>query len=127
MAQVCHKIFNSINRRDIIIDLYKLLKQENFISVLNREKLEAMSYKNPIRDAVLKQCPEVADGLFTPYGSNLSGDEILSILCEAICPKLTNPGGKITLFNNVLLCSFLIKIFNTLLFLHIIRYMLLII
>ena len=80
--------------------------------IFNREKLEAKSYENPIRCAVLKQCPEVADGLFTPYGSNLSGDEILSILCEAICPKLTNPGGKITLFNNVLLCSFLINIFN---------------
>ena len=80
--------------------------KKTLFDLLNREKLEAKSYENPIRDAVLKQCPEVAEGLFTPYGSNLSGDEILSILCEATCPRSTNHGGKLTLFNNVLVPSF---------------------
>ena len=36
-----------------------------------------------------KQCPEIGKGQKTPYEKRLSGDEILNILCENNCERLT--------------------------------------
>ena len=36
-----------------------------------------------------KQCPEIGKGQKTPYEKRLSGDEILNILCENDCERLT--------------------------------------
>lgn len=58
-----------------------------------KEKLYAETYDNPIRDAVHKQCPEIAYELSNPYASKLTGDEILNVLCEENCTRSTNPPG----------------------------------
>ena len=36
-----------------------------------------------------KKCPEIGKGQKTPYEKRLSGDEILNILCENNCERLT--------------------------------------
>ena len=67
-----------------------------------REKFQAHSYDNPIKDAVLKECPEVSHELNDHYGSKLSGDKILNILCNDRCARPTNPdGGKMKFLNKI--------------------------
>lgn len=43
--------------------------------------------KNPIADAVAKQCPKIAEEQKSGYAKRLSGDEILNIICEETCEK----------------------------------------
>lgn len=56
-----------------------------------KEKFHAEGYENPIRDAVFEECPEIVYQLNNPYGSKLTGDEILNILCNDNCTRSTNP------------------------------------
>ncbi len=55
-----------------------------------------MSYYNPIVNAVAKQCPKIAQGRNNHYSKELSGDELLNILCEGKCERLEkeNDHGK---------------------------------
>ena len=61
-----------------------------------REKLYEISFKNPIKDGILRKCPQMADELEDPYAKRLSGGEILNILCEEKCDRLQDikPKGK---------------------------------
>ena len=61
-----------------------------------REKLYEISFKNPIKDGILRKCPQMADELEDPYAKRLSGSEILNILCEEKCDRLQDikPKGK---------------------------------
>jgi hypothetical protein len=60
----------------------------NSFSFHQREKYYATSYRNPIADAVAKQCPKIAEEQTSPYAKRLSGDELLNVLCEDSCEKL---------------------------------------
>ena len=62
-----------------------------------REKLYEISFKNPIKDGILRKCPQMADELEDPYAKRLDGSEILNILCEEKCDRLQDikPMGKL--------------------------------
>ena len=45
-------------------------------------------------DAVAKQCPELVDDLNSLYGIELSGEDILNILCEQNCTRATGKENK---------------------------------
>ena len=62
-----------------------------------REKLYEISFKNPIKDGILRKCPQMADELEDPYSKRLSGSEILSILCEEKCDRQQDIKPKGTL------------------------------
>ena len=68
----------------------------NGIMTIFSEKLYATSFgdENPIADAVIQQCPHLSEEISKPdgYGKRLSGNEILSILCEGQCAEQKNYG-----------------------------------
>ena len=69
-------------------------KYKTLFGIFYREKFHAEGYENPIRDAVVRRCfSEIL------YGSRVTGDEILNILCNKNCTRLPNPDGKIKLVN----------------------------
>ena len=49
-----------------------------------------LGFKNTVVDAVLEQCPELRTELRNPRAKELSGEEILNILCEQNCTRLRN-------------------------------------
>ena len=67
-----------------------------------REKFYADTFENPIQNAVFKQCPDLYNELNDPYAIQLSGVEILNMLCEKNCTRFptieTHQKGKIGRF-----------------------------
>ena len=68
-----------------------------------REKLYATQgrtdVENPIVDAVIKQCPNLAERISDPTAARLSGDDIIRILCEEQCEEMKKSGKNITIRN----------------------------
>ena len=62
-----------------------------------REKLYEISFKNPIKDGILRKCPQMANELEDPYAKRLKGSDILNILCEEKCDRLQDIKPKGTL------------------------------
>ena len=51
--------------------------------------------KNPIADAIIKQCPNLSDQLYDPMANRLSGADILRILCDKQCGQQRESGKHI--------------------------------
>ena len=51
--------------------------------------------KNPIADAIIKQCPNLSDQLYDPMANRLSGADILRILCDKQCGQQKESGKHI--------------------------------
>ena len=59
---------------------------KNLISkCINREKYHADSVENPIRDLVLGECFDEVHHPSEPFVRSLTGEEILTALCEKKC------------------------------------------
>ena len=52
---------------------------------INREKYHADSVENPIRDRVLGECFDEVHHPSEPFVRSLTGEEILTALCEKKC------------------------------------------
>ena len=51
--------------------------------------------KNPIADAIIKQCPNLSDQLYDLSANRLSGADILRILCDKQCGQPKESGKHI--------------------------------
>ena len=51
--------------------------------------------KNPIADAIIKQCPNLSDQLYDLRANRLSGADILRILCDKQCGQPKESGKDI--------------------------------
>ena len=51
--------------------------------------------KNPIADAIIKQCPNFSDQLYDLRANRLSGADILRILCDKQCGQPKESGKHI--------------------------------
>ena len=72
-----------LHRHLVIIRTYH---NKNLISkCINREKYHADSVENPIRDLVLGECFDEVHHRSKPFVRSLTGEEILTALCEKKC------------------------------------------
>ena len=55
------------------------------LKCINREKYHADSVENPIRDLVLGECFDEVHHPSEPFVRSLTGEEILTALCEKKC------------------------------------------
>ena len=82
MARV-RKVTSILKYLHIII---RAFHNKNLISkCINREKYHADSVENPIRDLVLGECFDEVHHPSEPFVRSLTGEEILTALCEKKC------------------------------------------